>query len=229
MPSHTGPFEEIIGGAGIEFTVTDVVPAAPAHPFTVAVTEYVPELVKPAFVIVGFCKAEVKPLGPVHAYDALVMADAKSEIEFPVHSGLLLDTIGADGRAFTTATVDDGALVQPFAVTVTLYVPLLLTPTLFITGFWTDETKPFGPVQLYVTPPIADAVKFKFVPWHNGELLDTAGATGMGLTMTGVPVELLVHCPTVTVTEYKPALAMVTLLITGFCCDDVKPLGPVQE
>ena len=45
---------------------------------------------------------------------------------------------------------------------------------------------------------------------------------------TDVVAELLVHCPTFTVTEYEPASAAVALLMTGFCKEEVNPLGPVQ-
>ena len=48
-------------------TVTDVVPAAEVQPLTVTVTEYVPASAVVAFVRVGFCSADVKPFGPVHA------------------------------------------------------------------------------------------------------------------------------------------------------------------
>ena len=46
-------------------TVTVVVPAIEEHPFTVAVTEYVPLAAVVALGMVGFCTFEVKPLGPV--------------------------------------------------------------------------------------------------------------------------------------------------------------------
>ena len=77
--------------------------------------------------------------------------------------------------------------------------------------------KPLGPVQLYVAPPINDAVKLKFVPSHTAELLDTVGDVGMGLTTTVVVTGTLVHWPVVTVTEYVPAFAAVMLVRTGFC------------
>ena len=55
-----------------------------------------------------------------------------------------------------------------------------------------------------------------------------AVASGMGLTLIvnwSVPEHPLAS---VTVTEYVPALATVTLLIVGFCAFDVNPPGPVQ-
>ena len=47
------------------FTVTVVVPADEVQLFTVAVTEYVPPFAVVALAMVGFCRLEVKPLGPV--------------------------------------------------------------------------------------------------------------------------------------------------------------------
>ena len=49
LPSHKGEFEVGAGVAGVGFTVTNVVPAMPGHPFTVAMTEYVPPFTKAAF------------------------------------------------------------------------------------------------------------------------------------------------------------------------------------
>jgi hypothetical protein len=61
-----GPLALIVA-TGSAFTVTIVVPVADVHPLTVAVTLYVPEAAVVALAIVGFCKVEVKPLGPVQA------------------------------------------------------------------------------------------------------------------------------------------------------------------
>jgi hypothetical protein len=56
-----------VGVAGSGLITTFVVPAAEVHPPTVTVTEYVPASAAVTFVIVGFCRADVNPLGPVHA------------------------------------------------------------------------------------------------------------------------------------------------------------------
>ena len=53
-PSHTGLLLPAVGAAGVEFTTTTVVPAGPVHPFTVAVTLYVPAIAAVAFGMVGF-------------------------------------------------------------------------------------------------------------------------------------------------------------------------------
>ena len=109
--------------------------AAPVQPFTVAVTEYVPEAFVAAFGIVGFCDEELKPPGPAHEYVAPMIAPAERDTELPTHKGPLFDATGATGRALTIAFVDEGELVQPFTVAVTLYTPPLATVALFITGF----------------------------------------------------------------------------------------------
>jgi hypothetical protein len=51
--------------AGAEVTTTEVVPAAEVQVPTAIVTEYVPPLIAAAAGIVGFCRLEVKPFGPV--------------------------------------------------------------------------------------------------------------------------------------------------------------------
>lgn len=50
------------GGEPIE---TLMVPAVPIQPFADAVTEYVPAFTVPTLLMVGFCRVEVKLLGPV--------------------------------------------------------------------------------------------------------------------------------------------------------------------
>ena len=63
---RASPLLLVIEAVGAVFTVAVVVPIELVQPLTVAVTEYVPLAALVALVIVGFCKAEVKPFGPVH-------------------------------------------------------------------------------------------------------------------------------------------------------------------
>ena len=63
--------------------MTEVVPADEVQLFTVAVTEYVPDIPVVALAIVGFCRLDVKPFGPVHEYVAPLTVDALSEIVPP--------------------------------------------------------------------------------------------------------------------------------------------------
>jgi hypothetical protein len=69
-PSQYGPSLFALGVAGVTLTTTFVVPAADVQPLTVMVTEYKPASASVAFARVGFCSADVKPFGPVHAYVA---------------------------------------------------------------------------------------------------------------------------------------------------------------
>ena len=55
-----------VGAAGCAVIVMETVPMDPTQVPTVAPTEYVPEAAVVTAAIVGFCKVEVKPFGPVH-------------------------------------------------------------------------------------------------------------------------------------------------------------------
>jgi hypothetical protein len=66
-PAQYGPVFEAVGVAGVGLTTTLVVPAADVQPLTVMVTEYVPASATVTLERVGFCSAEVKPVGPVQA------------------------------------------------------------------------------------------------------------------------------------------------------------------
>jgi hypothetical protein len=68
---------------------------------------------------VGFCRAEVKPFGPVHAYVALATVGVLSEIVAPSQYGPPFDAVGVAGMALTTTVVVPAAEVQPLTVTVT--------------------------------------------------------------------------------------------------------------
>ena len=96
------------------------------------------------FEIDGFCKSELKPLGPVH--DHVVPALAFRFNVLPAQSGLLLAARAVNEGLITTLVVV--VVVHPAAlVTLTLYKPPEFVFTLLMTGFcWNDEN-PFGPVQ----------------------------------------------------------------------------------
>jgi len=111
-PSHTGLLLPAVGAAGIEFTTTTVVPAGPVHPFTVAVTLYVPAIAVDALGIEGYCKDEAKFPGPVHEYIALGIELAERSIVPPTHTGPLLSATGAEGKSFTVIVPVAEALPQ---------------------------------------------------------------------------------------------------------------------
>lgn len=58
-PAHTGLLLLAVGVAGVRFTVATVVAAAEVHPFSVAVTLYVPDMEVVELLIIGFCVVDV--------------------------------------------------------------------------------------------------------------------------------------------------------------------------
>ena len=88
-----------------------------------------------ALVIVGFWAEDVNELGPVQEYVAPATAGVERLIVFPAHTGVLLEAVGVEGVVFTTTTVVPAPLVQPLAVTVTLYVPAIAVVALVMVGF----------------------------------------------------------------------------------------------
>ena len=58
--------------------------------------------------------------------------------------------------------------------------------------------------------------------------MPAVGVAGMGLTVAVVVALVEVQPLTVTVTWYTPLAAAVTLLMAGFCCEELKLFGPVQ-
>src|SRR5438067_8920232 len=95
---------------------TFVLPAAEVQPFTVIVTEYVPASAVVALARVGFCCADVKPFGPVHAYVAPLTNAVDSEIVAPWQYGPPLLAGVVAGFAFTTTFVVPAAEGQPLTV-----------------------------------------------------------------------------------------------------------------
>jgi hypothetical protein len=116
-PSQYGPPLLAVGVAGIGLTTTVVDPAAEVQPLTVMVTKYVPAL--PVALCVGFCRADVKPFGPVQAYVAPATVSVESWMVAPSQYGPPLLAVGVAGVAFTTTFVVPAAEVQPLTVMVT--------------------------------------------------------------------------------------------------------------
>src|SRR6185436_19134839 len=102
LPGQYGPPFVAVGVAGDGLTTTFVVPAADVQPLTVIVTECVPPSAVAAPVRVGFCSADVKPFGPVHAYVAPATVGVLSWIEAPSQYGPALVAVGVAGVALTT-------------------------------------------------------------------------------------------------------------------------------
>ena len=153
-----------------------------------------------ALLRVGFCNAEVKPFGPVHAYVAPETVGVVSEIVLPGQYGPPFDAVGVAGSAFTTTLVVPAAEVQPLTVTVTLYVPASAVVALLRVGFCSAEVKPLGPVHEYVAPETVGVDSEIVPPTQYGPLFDAVGVDGMAFTTTLVVPAAEVQ-PTVTVTE----------------------------
>jgi hypothetical protein len=95
-------------------------------------------------------------------------------------------------------------------------------------GFWSADVNPFGPVHAYVAPATVGVESEIVPPEQYGPPFEAVGVAGIGLTTTEVLPAAEVQPLTVTVTEYVPASATVTLGRVGFCNAEVKPFGPVQ-
>ena len=57
---------------------------------------------------------------------------------------------------------------------------------LAIVGFWTDDVKPFGPVQAYVAPATVGVVSVIVLPLQTGEFEAAVGVAGVAFTTTEV-------------------------------------------
>jgi hypothetical protein len=119
----------------------------------------------------------------------------------PVHTGLLLPAVGADGGGLTTTAVVPAALVQPKTVAVTEYVPASASTEVAMEGFCEEEVKELGPVHEYVAPPTRLAVRLIDPPKHIGLLLPAVGVAGVELTVTTTDCEELGQVPVVPITE----------------------------
>jgi len=147
LPEQTGELEPAVGAEGVCFTETDVEPAAPGQPLTVAITEYEPESGKEILLTEGFCKVEENPLGPLQLYEALAIVLAVSDNELPVHTGELELAVGAEGVWLTVTETEPALPVHPLTVADTEYEPASDVEALVIEGFCAVELKLFGPVH----------------------------------------------------------------------------------
>ena len=76
---------------------------------------------------------------------------------------------------FTVMVVVVLAVQPPASVTLTAYMPLAAAVTPEMVGFCCVERNPFGPLQLYDTPPPAN--RFNIDPVQTGLLLDAVATT----------------------------------------------------
>jgi hypothetical protein len=139
-PSITVPVPKRLPGVvpvivGVVFTETTVVPTALVHPFVVIVKLYVPAIAVVAPVLVGFCAEDENEEGPVQLYVAPATAEVDKLIVFVAQTGELLEAVGIPGVELTTTAVIPAPLVQPFVVTITLYVPAIAVVAFVLAGF----------------------------------------------------------------------------------------------
>lgn len=149
----------------------------------------------------GFCTDETNEFGPVQEYVAPTTAGVERLIVFPEQTGVLLEAVGVAGVVLTTTTVVPCADVQPFVVTVILYVPAIATVAFVRVGFCAEETNAEGPVQEYVAPATAGVERLIVLPVQTGVLLDGVGVAGVAFTTTTV----------VPTAEVQPFVVTVTL------------------
>jgi len=71
-------------------------------------------------------------------------------------------------------------------VVVTLYVPAIAAVVAAMVGFWDEEAKLLGPVQLYVAEATVAVPKERKAPTQSGPLLVAAGIAGIGLMVVVV-------------------------------------------
>jgi hypothetical protein len=137
--------------------------------------------------MVGLLAVEVKPFGPVQIY--VLPPVALKAIVPPVHTEVAKAVIV--GVVLTVTLTVAFEVHPPTAVPVTLYTPTFTALALLIIGFCKVEVKPFGPVQIYVLPPVA--LNEIVPPVHT--VLPEAVIVGVVLTVT-LTVAFEVHPPT---------------------------------
>ena len=180
-----GPPAEIIGAAGVGFTVT-VVPAeaGEVQPPLVVVTVYVPE----EETVIDCVVAPVDQLFPLAEEDVRTTLPPEQKVVGPP-----AEIVGAAGVGFTvTVTPAEAGEVQPASVLVTVYVPEVVTVIDCVVA----------PVdQLF--PLAEDDVSTTLPPEQNvvGPPAEIVGAAGIGFTVTVTPAEVAdVQPPLVTAT-----------------------------
>ena len=171
------------GAAGVVFGAAIPLPAALVHPFTVVVTVYVPAVPTVIEDVVAPVLHSSVPAAAVDKVDVLLQLSTTV-------------TTGAAGVVFGAAVPLPAALVQPFTVVVTVYVPAMLTVI-------EDVDSPV----LHSSVPVATVDKVDVLLQ-----LSTTVTTGAAGVVFGAAVPLpaaLVHPFTVVVTVYVPAVPTV--------------------
>src|ERR1044071_4029944 len=198
-PTQYGPPFDGVGVAAALLTTTFVEPASDVQPGAVTMTEYVPASAGVALAMVGFCCAEVKLFGPLHAYVAPATVGVESAMVPPAQYGPLFVAVAAALPSRTV--VVPAAEVQPFTVTVTEYVPKSAAVAVARVGFCSVEVKPFGPVHAYVSVARSGVESAMVEPSQYGPPLLAVGVGGFAVTVTDAVPADDVQPPIVAVTE----------------------------
>ncbi|GAC1589900.1 MAG: hypothetical protein NVS3B19_10160 [Ginsengibacter sp.] len=119
-----------------------------AQLLTFTIKLYAPRFNEVVLLIIGFCRFDEKPFGPLQLYVAPGINSAERFKVDPSQIGPLFEIFAAGGILLTTTLVVDKPEAQLFTVVIRLYLPALDLPILSIDGFCKLEVKPFGPVQL---------------------------------------------------------------------------------
>ena len=148
---------------GAVFTTT-VVEAEFVQPLElVTVNVYDPAMVEVAPVMVGLCRLDVNPLGPVQEYELIPPGPPVSWMVWPTQYGPPLEAV-AVGAAFTTTMVE-AEFAQPLElVAVSVYEPAFVVAAFEIVGFWRLDVNPLGPVQEYELIPPGPPVSWMVWP-----------------------------------------------------------------
>lgn len=176
----------------------------------------------PSVLTLGFCCAEVKPPGPVHAQ----VTPFVGELPLNWNEGIAHVNVPPEAVAFGGAlskfTTAIASASQPLEGlnTVSVYVPLTVT-----TGSSAAEVKPLGPAQDKVTPGVVEPPSNMMEVLV--QLMVPPAAVALGTLESGttvaVAVEVQPFAGFVTVRVYTPIL-----LTVGFCEPDVNPPGPAH-
>jgi hypothetical protein len=150
VPSQYGPALEAVG-VGNGFTTTDTVPVPVQPDASVTVAEYVPLAAVVTDVMLGFCKDDVNPFGPVQL-QVTPLLQVKLRV-VPAQTGELLDRPGISAELTVTEVV--AVAVQLLSVTVTVYTPCMAVVAAPTDGFCEVDVNALGPLHEYVPPPVA--------------------------------------------------------------------------
>ena len=130
--------------------------------------------------------------------------------------------------SWVTVTCETAEFVQPaMLVAITVNCPERLTGGFKTWGFCWFELKPEGPAHEKVDP--AKELEVKLSAWSVQTVPPVAVTVGVGFTTKVYDVGAVQLFTAVTVKLYTPERFGAAFVITGFCCVELKPNGPVHK